>query len=647
MNTDPYKFIGTTIANRYRIESLLGMGGMAAVYQARHLVTTRTVAIKILKPDLAWQNETAVEKFIAEARAMARLNHRHIIEVMDADLAENGVAFLAMQRLHGQTLDKVLEHSGPMKLERVADLLEQLCDGVEHAHNAGIVHRDLKPGNIMIEREGRGDEFVKILDFGIAKALGGTTSVSQPVGTLYYASPEQLTTGSDLDHRSDIYSLGVILFQMLVGEAPFDDADSMERVLYQKLNLPPPRLRDRRPDLPEAVEDVVMKALATPPTQRYHQATELARAFRHAIRLEPGALILECSDLVTKRRVANASVYLNGKFAGQTDGDGVWSRSDLPPRQYLIEVESPPHQTWRDTIHAGSREEVAVSVELERRPKGQLVVVCKTPGATVWLDGEKAGVTDQTGRLPLEEIAAGRRRIRIARPRHLPAEGEVEIKAGESSFIELKLEPKAFEIPKTAAIGAGAALLIGVLAIPQLRARLFGGSHPPPSPEISVAETASPDPTSSPSPSIPPTIGPGIGPAAETAAASPASRVPATTPATVRLATPKPAAKPARSPIIRVDSHDLALHARTRQFPAWRNLLPGVRLSGNVNVEVTIDENGNATPGRASSRTPDLQSPAVLNAARKAARQWKFAPFERDGRKVKAQGAITFPVNLF
>lgn len=466
MKSDPYKFVGTTLANRYRIESLLGIGGMAVVYQARHLVTTRTVAIKIL-------------------------------------------------------------------------------------------------------------------DFGIAKALTGTTSVSRQVGTLYYASPEQLTVGSGIDHRSDIYSLGVILYQMLAGDVPFDDDDSMEHIIYQKLSLPPPPLHERRQDLPEAVEEVVMKALARNPAQRYQKATDLARAFRRSIRLETGALVLECIDLAAGRRVADASVYLNGKFIGQTDGEGVWSQSDLPPRQYLIEVENPRHQTWRSTTHVGSRE-------------------------------------------------------------------KVEVVSGETSFIELKLAPKASAIPKTAAIGAGAVLLIGALAVPRVRNSLFGEPHPQPTPEIGSAASPSVEPTPIPStPTITPTITPAANPTT-----APANEVrialastPTPKPTVAAGASPKPAAGPTPQ-IVRVDSFELMQHARDRQFPPWRTLLPAAPISSEVTVEVAIDENGNVTPGRASGRTPVLQRPDVLNAVKQAARNWKFAPFERDGRRVKVRGTITFPVNL-
>jgi serine/threonine protein kinase len=671
MKTDPYKFVDTTLANRYRIEGLLGIGGMAAVYQARHLVTTRVVALKVLKPDIAWQNEAAVGKFINEARAMARLAHPNIVEVMDADLAENGVAFLAMQCLQGETLDRVIERSGPMRPDRVAALLEQLCAGVEHAHNAGIVHRDLKPGNIMIECEGHDEETVKILDFGIARAISGTASTNQPVGTLYYAAPEQLTAGSDLDHRSDIYSLGVILYQMLVGLPPFDDADPMEHVLYQKLHQAPPRMRERRTDLPpdavpEAAEDVVHKALARHPAQRYQTATELARAFRHAIRLETAALAVECTDGTSAQCIVHASVYLNGKFSGQTDASGAWRRSELPPRPYLIEVETPGHRTWRQTLHIGPNEAAVVRVELERAPRGNLVVVCNVPRATVWLDDKKAGVTDSTGRLPLEDAAAGWRRIRIAHPRHATATGEVEIAAGEASFIELKLAPKPRAVPRFAAlgaIGAGALLLFGVLAAPLMRSYRARDPQPRPTPEVKTknspratptlrAKPAKETPAAAATPSLPPPP-----PASTTSAPRPlAAQAPNLNPATSAKPIATPAPRPTIQPkpealsisrIVRpilVDSYDLIKHARVRQFPTWRTVLGGASAKGEITVEVIIDETGAVTPERAASQTAALRQPAVLNAAKDAARKWRFAPFERDGRKISVRGAIVFPV---
>ena len=232
---DPYGFTGTLLANRYQIEELIGIGRMAVVYRAYHIVSRKLVAIKILKPDLAYANPGMVEDFLNEARAIASLDHPHIIEVSDAELAEDGTAFMAMKYLKGQSLDDLLPEDGSLPLERVTALFAQICEAVEYAHHNGIIHRDLKPSNIMVVESNRGEEVIKILDFGIAKAMNATTNVSREVGTICYASPEQLTKGANIDHRSDIYSLGVILYQMLTGAVPYDD-DSMENIIIGILN---------------------------------------------------------------------------------------------------------------------------------------------------------------------------------------------------------------------------------------------------------------------------------------------------------------------------------------------------------------------------------------------------------------------------
>ena len=438
LSDDPYGFIGSTLAERYEIEQLLGIGGMAVVYRARHLLTRRTVAVKILKPDMVFSNPLLAKYFANEAKATANLSHRNIVAVSDAAYEKDGTAFLVMEFLEGQTLDDTLREQRFMPVDRVAALFEQICDGVDHAHSRGILHRDLKPGNIMVTKDERGEELAKILDFGIAKAITETAKFSATIATISYASPEQLNKGASIDHRSDIYSLGVILYQMLTNSVPFDE-ESHGQLIYQKMNFILPSMRDIRPDIPAEVEDLIRRALAREPERRFRSATEMSRAFWRAINLQTGVLAVECLDAGTAGPLAGASVILNGRFSGQTGAKGEWNQGGLFPRQYLIEVDSPGYQKWRATVRIESNEEATVTVRLEREPAGELIIRTNAPAVKVDLDGKRVGETNEENLLHLESVDVGVHRLRLTHPNYKTVEAEVEISLGEITPFESEL----------------------------------------------------------------------------------------------------------------------------------------------------------------------------------------------------------------
>jgi serine/threonine protein kinase len=335
---DPLGLIGEKL-NRYRIEEFAGRGGMSVVYRARHEIGEYVVAVKVLDPELAGDPKM-VSSFLAEARNTAALRHPSIIRINDVDQTEEGWAYLVMEWLDGRTLYDELKERGSLSIERASRLLDQICAAVEYAHSKNVIHRDLKPGNIMLVSDEFEEETIRILDFGIAKVLNATLGINtQAAGTYYYTSPEQLTRGAAIDRRADIYSLGVVLYQMLTGEKPFE-ADSMWEMIKLHCEASPRSLRDVNPAIPRAVEDVVLKALAKKPAGRYQSATELARAFRNAANIHPATLIVECIDATDESRLAGASVYLNGKFAGNTGAGGELRLEQLTPREYRIEVES-------------------------------------------------------------------------------------------------------------------------------------------------------------------------------------------------------------------------------------------------------------------------------------------------------------------
>ena len=420
---DPYRLTGTTLG-KYQILRCVGVGGMGAVYFAQHVMTEGKVALKILKPDLAFTAPETLKYFFEEAKKTVGLNHPYIIKVTDADVVgvtdkdgnvENEIAFLVMEWLDGHTLENELKEHGALPLERVTMLLDQICEGLAHAHARGIIHRDLKPGNIMVVVDHKNEEVVRIVDFGIAKALNSTMGINSGLmGAPYYASPEQMSLESKIDHRSDIYSLGVMVYQLLTGQLPFD-ATTFEQLIQQHLTSPPPSICQVRPEIPTAVEEVVARALAKKSKDRYESAGELARAFRRATNLDMGVLNLACVDALTGQGVADAAVYLDGKHVGETDHRGHYRKS-LVPREYEVEIDRHPYLAAKGRVTVSPRVDVDITVEITPKELGELVVHTNLAGAGVYIDRKLAGRTDAAGTLHLKELPPGRTIVEVKNP---------------------------------------------------------------------------------------------------------------------------------------------------------------------------------------------------------------------------------------
>src|ERR1043166_1259428 len=279
LEKDPDSLVGTTLAGKYRIDARLNEGGMGTVYRGTHVLMDKTVAIKVLRPSLA-ADEKIVERFSREARAASRISHPNALSVTDFGEDESGHVFIVMEYLSGKTLKHVIREEGPLPLARVVDIARQIGDALHAAHEQGVIHRDLKSDNIMLLDTMTGDH-AKVLDFGIAKineAEGkvdtGLTAPNLVIGTPQYMSPEQCSQNSEIDARSDIYSFGVILYEMLVGHVPFS-GDSPAMVMMKHLQEPVPSVLEERSDVPPSVARVVARAMAKLPGNRYQNVAEL------------------------------------------------------------------------------------------------------------------------------------------------------------------------------------------------------------------------------------------------------------------------------------------------------------------------------------------------------------------------------------
>src|SRR5215204_2761597 len=267
----------------YGLEALLGRGGMGAVYRAEDLRLGRKVALKLLISDLA-ENERFRERFLRESKIAASLDHAHIVPIYAAGEAE-GQLFLAMRFVEGYDLRTLIAREAPLQPRRALRLLEQVADALDAAHERGLIHRDVKPANVLIaERSGR--EHCYLADFGLTKqtaSISGMTGTGELVGTVAYVSPEQIR-GETIDGRADVYALGCMLYECLVGEAPFA-RDSDVATLWAHVNEPPPSVSASRPDVGREIDGVVARALAKAPTDRYATCEDVVAFARAALGL--------------------------------------------------------------------------------------------------------------------------------------------------------------------------------------------------------------------------------------------------------------------------------------------------------------------------------------------------------------------------
>ncbi|RPI97054.1 MAG: serine/threonine protein kinase, partial [Chloroflexi bacterium] len=309
---------------QYEIRSLLGRGGMAAVYMARQASMSRDVAIKIMTPELA-DDEQFVARFEHEAKLIAQLQHPHILPVIDFGREDRHI-FIVMQLVRGGSLDDRL-HEGPLPLRLASRMLTQISSALTFAHEQGIIHRDLKPNNVMLDERNN----AYLVDFGIAKMLAGTTKLTATgniLGTPAYMAPEQWR-GDPVDARTDIYSLGIMVYEMVLGRLPFT-GDTPFTLMYKHFNDAPPPPRTVKPDIDPGIEEVILKALAKDADDRYQSADQLAEEFNIAVQRLPTGLAPRPSAPVMDRTIIGDEEMMTTPPPGAPPAGDMTMRPDTP-----------------------------------------------------------------------------------------------------------------------------------------------------------------------------------------------------------------------------------------------------------------------------------------------------------------------------
>lgn len=341
--------LGMLIGDRYEVLEKIGTGGMSDVYKAKDQKLNRFVAVKVLKQEFS-ENRNFVSKFRVEAQAAAGLMHPNIVNVYDVG-EENGIHYIVMELVEGITLKKYIEKKVRLTTKEAISIAIQVAMGIEAAHNNHIIHRDIKPQNIIISKEGK----VKVTDFGIAKAASSNTITSNVMGSVHYTSPEQARGGFS-DEKSDIYSMGITLFEMLTGRVPFN-GDTTVSIAIKHIQDPMPSMRDFVPEIPVSVENIVMKCTQKSPDRRYQSMGEMIKDLKHSL-INPDAVIAQVDtvDDAAKTKIVPTAAGNNQNNAVNTQATLV---EPVPMPGVLDTV-------WEDRVPR--RETYADEAELEAIP---------------------------------------------------------------------------------------------------------------------------------------------------------------------------------------------------------------------------------------------------------------------------------------
>ncbi len=327
------------LVGNYRIVSKLGTGGMGAVYLAEHPMIGKKVALKVIHRELA-SNKDVVQRFFQEARAVNTIGNEHIVEIHDFGVTPEGDHFYIMEYLEGRTLASVLARETALETMRALHVGAQIASALSAAHVSGVIHRDLKPDNIMLTMRLGDPDFVKVLDFGLAKMFQGSgasavqTAAGVLLGTPQYMSPEACESKRDIDHRTDIYALGILLFQMMTGVLPFD-GESMGEVLVKQVTQLPPVLRGLNSMIPPSVEQIVLRCLAKPPEARFQTMAALRMAL-----LDPEAYLRGSPPIAPARSVA----------PGESRADARAVQAHANARTRMLSPDAPPRDAMSNSM---------------------------------------------------------------------------------------------------------------------------------------------------------------------------------------------------------------------------------------------------------------------------------------------------------
>jgi serine/threonine-protein kinase len=304
---------GDVLAGKYRVERVLGKGGMGVVVSAMHLTLRKRVALKFLLPSALEKPET-IERFLREGRSAVRLKSEHSAKVVDVGTLESGVPYLVMEYLEGATLGQVVRQKGALPPEDAVDYVLQACEAVAEAHTAGIIHRDLKPDNLFLTTRFDGRPLVKVLDFGIAKAKNDGLSLTRTatvMGSPLYMPPEQLRAARNAEVRSDIWALGVVLFELMTGRVPFT-ADSYSELCFKVAQDPAPAPTSVKEGLPEGVDAVVLRCLEKDPAKRFQNVGDLAAALEPLGSARATELVRRVATILGTKTAATPGLAVSG-----------------------------------------------------------------------------------------------------------------------------------------------------------------------------------------------------------------------------------------------------------------------------------------------------------------------------------------------
>jgi serine/threonine-protein kinase len=341
---------GTLLEGKYRIERLLGAGGMGSVWVAEHTLLNRPVAVKVLDSSATTRDATAVQRFLREAQTAARLRSDHIVDVLDVGRFDDGTPFLIMELLEGETLSSRIKREGRLQQGDAALLVDHLLSGLSAAHAAGVIHRDIKPDNCFITRK-NGRDHLKLLDFGISKVAGDAremrmTRTGVVMGTPYYMAPEQARGSKEIDHRCDLYAVGAILYECITGRVPFE-AESVNELLFKIVLEPLVQPRLIAPDLDPTFEALILRAMGREAETRYQTATEFREALAPFIgRVSSGTQVVVLTSTPPPPN-SNVTVPISGnEQTAPIDSDAV---------RAIIDPSSKPSTSTPSGLHGLSK----------------------------------------------------------------------------------------------------------------------------------------------------------------------------------------------------------------------------------------------------------------------------------------------------